>query len=109
MLRRAVLASIAAGLCFVGAACAADDDPLTLLDSQLEPIKWSDIEGWTTDDHLAAFATYRASCQPFLALRKRPRDERPVYGALWEVCRRAAALKPADATAARSFFEDNFR
>ena len=109
MLRRAVLASIAAGLCFAGAAGAAEgDDPLKLLDSQLEPIKWSDIDGWAADDHLAAFATYQASCQPFLKMR-RPRDERPVYGALWQVCRRAAALKPADAAAARSFFEDNFR
>src|SRR5262245_25895835 len=109
MLRRAFLASIAAALCFAGPVRAAEgDDPLTLLDSQLEPINWSDIEGWTADDHLAAFAAYRASCQPFLKTR-RPQDERPVYAALWQVCRRAARLKPANAAAARTFFEDNFR
>ncbi|MEA2924616.1 MAG: rane-bound lytic murein transglycosylase, partial [Alphaproteobacteria bacterium] len=84
------------------------DEPFKLADSQLEPVKWADVEGWAADDQLAAFAAYQTSCQTFLKI-KRPRDERPVYGALWEACRRAAAVKPASAEAARAFFEENFR
>ena len=71
-------------------------------------MKWADVEGWAADDQLAAFAAYQTSCQTFLKI-KRPRDERPIYGALWEVCRRAAAVRPATAEAARAFFEENFR
>ena len=32
-------------------------------DSQFEPIKWSELAGWTADDHLAAYTTYQTSCQ----------------------------------------------
>jgi peptidoglycan lytic transglycosylase A len=84
------------------------DEPFKIADTQLEPVKWADIAGWAGDDHLAAFAAYQTSCQPFRNV-KRPRDDRPVYNALWEVCRRAAAVRPADKEAARRFFEDNFR
>ena len=58
-------------------------DPLKFAGSQLEPLKWSELAGWATDDHLAAFAAYEAGC-PALA-RKRPtrRRSRPeVSGAL---------------------------
>ena len=86
-----LLGSIAAAtLGFAGFARAAPgDEPFKLADSQLEPVKWTDVEGWATDDQLAAFAAYQTSCQPFLKI-KRPRDERPIYSALWEACRRAA-------------------
>jgi membrane-bound lytic murein transglycosylase A len=101
------IAAITLGL--AGAAYAEPgDEPLKLPDSQLEPVKWTDIDGWAADDHLSAFAAFQTSCQPFRKI-KQPRDERPVYNALWEVCRRAATVTPADANAARSFFEDNFR
>ena len=53
----------------------------------------ADLEGWAADDHLAAFDAFQTSCQPFRKV-KRPRDERPVYNALWEVCRRTAAVRP---------------
>jgi membrane-bound lytic murein transglycosylase A len=84
------------------------DEPFKLADTQLEPAKWVDVAGWAVDDHLAAFAAYLSSCQLFRNV-KRPRDDRPVYNALWEVCRRAAAVRPVDKEAARRFFEDNFR
>jgi membrane-bound lytic murein transglycosylase A len=112
---RALLAGITAAtlhaaslVLVVPAAAEPGDEPFKLPDSQLEPAKWSDIEGWAADDHLAAFATFQVSCQPFRKI-KQSRDERPVYNALWEVCRRAAGVKPANAQAARAFFEDNFR
>src|SRR5262249_54534370 len=41
------------------------DEPFKLADSQLEPVKWADVVGWAADDHLAAFAAFKASCQTF--------------------------------------------
>ena len=111
---RALLAGIAATtLWLAGPACAEPGDeppqPLQLPDSQLEQIKWSQLEGWAADDHKAAFAAFQTSCQPFRKV-KQPRDQRPVYGALWELCRRTATMRPpANGRAARAFFEDNFR
>jgi membrane-bound lytic murein transglycosylase A len=55
----------------------------------------SALPGWAQDDHAAAFAAYRATCQV-------TRD--PAYAA---VCRRATG--PLDEFAARQFFEANFR
>jgi membrane-bound lytic murein transglycosylase A len=89
---------------------ARDVDPLQAPDTQLEPINWSDIDGWAADDHAAAFGTFRSSCNPFLA-RRAARDSRPIHQALREVCRRAASAGPlaTDKAKAREFFEQNFR
>jgi peptidoglycan lytic transglycosylase A len=103
------LGSIAAALSLPAPLCAEPgDEPFKLADTELEPVKWTDVAGWAADDHLAAFATYQTSCKPFRNA-KEPRDERPVYNALAEICRRAAGVRPADKDAARRFFEDNFR
>jgi membrane-bound lytic murein transglycosylase A len=103
------LGSIAAALSLPAPLCAEPgDEPFKLADTELEPVKWTDVAGWAADDHLAAFATYQTSCRPFRNV-KEPRDERPVYNALAEVCRRAAGVRPADKDGARRFFEDNFR
>ena len=87
-----------------------DVDPLQAPDTQLEPITWTDIDGWANDDHAAAFGTFRASCNPFLA-RRAANDSRPIHRALWEVCRRAASAGALenDKDKARAFFEENFR
>ena len=89
---------------------ARDVDPLQAPDTQLEPVTWSDIDGWANDDHAAAFDTFRASCRPFLA-RGAANDSRPIHRALREVCRRAASAGPlgGDKDKARAFFEENFR
>jgi membrane-bound lytic murein transglycosylase A len=84
------------------------DEPFKLADSQLEPVKWTDVEGWAEDDHLAAFTAYQTSCQVFLKI-KRPPDDRPIAGGLWDACRRAAAVRPSSGEGARAFFEANFR
>ena len=83
-------------------------DPLKFAGSQLEPLKWSELAGWATDDHLAAFAVYEAGCR---AARKRPRgdDHAQISGALGNVCRKALALQPKDSDTARAFFEQNFQ
>src|SRR5260370_9816308 len=83
------------------------DAPAKLADSQLELLKWGEVAGWAADDHVAAFAAYQASCQTFRGI-KQPHDDRPVFNALWEVCRRAARVRPPAKRAARHFFEDNF-
>jgi membrane-bound lytic murein transglycosylase A len=105
---RGVVASlVGAILCFTASAESAEE-PLKLVDSQLEPVNWTELANWRTDDHLAAFAAYRTSCQ---ALRKSPRtdDHGSIHGALRNVCRKAMDLQPKDSDTARTFFEQNFQ
>ena len=92
---------------YLTATAASAEEPLKLADSQLEPAKWTELAGWTADDHLAAFAAYQTSCK---ALRKIPRtdDHGQTHSALWNVCRKAIGLRPQDSDAARAFFEQNF-
>jgi len=95
----------------LGAGCIAQGagvDPLNIPDTQLEPVEWADLDGWSADDHVMAFATFLASCKPFLNIG-RPRDPRPIYEGLLHACRRALATKIASAAEARKFFEENFR
>jgi peptidoglycan lytic transglycosylase A len=82
-------------------------DPLNIPDTQLEPVKWSDLDGWAADDHGAAFAAFRASCEPFNRQRHL-RDPRPVAAALKDVCRHVAHLGALKGAKARAFFEENF-
>jgi 3D (Asp-Asp-Asp) domain-containing protein len=74
--RGAIAGFVGAILCSTGSTALAQE-PLKLPGSQLEPIKWTELAGWSADDHLAAFAAYLASCQ---ALRKNPQfgDDRPI-------------------------------
>ena len=84
--------------------------PMRLAETRLEPIAWGDIEGWTSDDHAAAFATFLSSCRAVVAgAKSAARDPRPVAAALVAACGRALATAPLEGDAARHFFEDNFR
>ncbi len=104
-----VAAALAFGLLSATSIDARDVDPLGAPDTQLEPIDWPEVDGWDHDDHAAAFATFRTSCNPLLA-RRAARDSRRIHQALREVCRRAAAGEiGTDAAKAREFFERNFR
>jgi len=108
LLARTVVAGLLA-LGMVAAAQAEDTDPLKIPDTQLEPLSgWSALDGWAADDHVASFSAFLKSCAPFL-VSKEPREGRPIYAALWHVCRRAAPLRPTTAAEARAFFEENFR
>ena len=94
---------------FCSAATAASaEELLNVGGNQLEHVKWAELAG-VDDDHLAAFAAYQSSCQAQLQ-RGRPddRQQKPLTGALRNVCRKALALRPQDSNAARSFFEGNF-
>ena len=101
---RAVLGVCIAAFALAGVADASAEDPLRLSGTQLEPATWSDLAGWVSDDHLAAFAAYQRSCR---ALRSAP-EHGPTTNALRAACQRAAAVRPQDAPAARLFFEQNF-
>src|SRR5215475_12702239 len=106
---RWLVASLFGAIMWLAAGVASAEGPLKFAGSQLEPVKWSELAGWTADDHLAAFAAYQASCQ---ALRKKtPRgdDRGQISAALWNVCRNAIGLRPQDANTARAFFEKNFQ
>jgi len=90
------------------ATAALDDGPLKIPDAALEPVRWDDLDGWAADDHASAFAAFRASCRPIT--RGRPvADPRPIRAALAATCARAVAAKALEETAARQFFETNFR
>jgi len=83
-------------------------EPLRIPDAALEPTGWDELNGWSGDDHASAFATFQASCRPIV--RSKPlNDGRPVRAALQTVCARAVKTGPLGSTAARQFFEDNFR
>ncbi len=80
--------------------------PLTLPDTVLEPLAWSDLDGWAQDNHTEAFATFAASCRAVLGRARSNIDTRPIFAGLADICRKARSGSPRDA---RAFFEENFR
>jgi membrane-bound lytic murein transglycosylase A len=102
--------ALAVGLASLSlAATRARADPLRFPGSQYEPIRWADLDGWATDDHAAAFATFLASCRVMTTGKQhQPVDITPIADALKGVCLRALAAVPLDEDGARKFFEANF-
>src|SRR5215471_18079048 len=102
----------AAAIWLIGAVAQAHSqttvDPLQIPDSQLEPIQWSELNGWTSDDHGAAFAAFQASCEVFNRQRQLS-DTRAVASALKDICKRMPRTGPLKGDKARAFFEENFR
>jgi len=83
---------------------------LKIAGSQIEPLAFSDIDGWAADDHAAAFAAFMVSCKAILKSSPKIRASRPLmYRALYDVCSRAADVKAPDNAKVRAFFEENFR
>lgn len=82
-----------------------------------KPITFADVPGWVADDHLAAFETFRKSCERIrasAAARERSAGAgaikpAPPHPALVSVCEVAGRI-PGKVTndAARAFFEANF-
>src|SRR5262252_6352714 len=46
-----------------GTSSTRDAGPLSIPNAALEPVGWGDLDGWTSDDHALAFATFNASCR----------------------------------------------
>jgi len=82
--------------------------PVRIPESQMEPLKWTVLDGWTTEDHAEVFAVFRNSCKPLMGVARANNDQRPVLHALASVCRRALALNNPSSERAKQFFEDNF-
>jgi membrane-bound lytic murein transglycosylase A len=82
--------------------------PLQISGSQYAPAAWTDIPGWSTDDHLAAFRTFRASCKPIVAQRNPPADSRALGWSLRDPCAAARADDISDNGRAAAFFERHF-
>jgi membrane-bound lytic murein transglycosylase A len=82
--------------------------PIEISDSQYAPVAFSDIAGWTEDDHLQAFSAFRASCKPIAAQRQPPADPKALGPSLRDPCRAAKAADISDGAKARAFFEANF-
>ena len=103
-----VVAYLIGAIVWVTAGTASAEGPLTLAGGQLEPVKWSELAGWTADDHLAAFAAYRNSCDALRKLRRTDDDRGQISRALQNVCRKAIGVRLQDAHTARDF-EQNFQ
>ena len=82
--------------------------PFQLNGSQYVPLAWTDIPGWSDDDQLAAFRTFRASCRPIAAQHDLPSDPKALGISLRDPCRAARATEISDGAKARSFFEERF-
>ena len=104
-----VVASLVCAILCLTTSAASVEEPLQLADSQLEPVKWTELAGWTADDHLAAFSAYQTSCQALREMRRPVDDREPIHGALWNVCGEAIGLRPQNYDTARAFFEQNFQ
>jgi hypothetical protein len=66
---RGLVTSLVSVVLYVTANAASAEEPLKLANTQLEPVKWTELAGWTADDHLAAFAAYEKSCQALSKIR----------------------------------------
>jgi len=92
------------------AVLAQSSGPLIFPDTQYEPVEWSELEGWSSDDHAAAFAAFLGSCRTLQNRRRQSaRDLTPIPAALKDICDDARAAIPLDADGARTFFEEHFR
>jgi membrane-bound lytic murein transglycosylase A len=95
--------------CWILTMLAAEAAPKLAGKARLEPLAFSDLAGWTQDDHAAAFETYRRSCQALVAQAEEPRPAQKAQGPLLTVCRRALEAGSLSAPAARRFFETHFQ
>jgi membrane-bound lytic murein transglycosylase A len=88
--------------------------PPEIPNSQYLPLAWADVPGWTDDDHLAAYRTFRASCKPIAAKPDgspgpKASDTKALGDSLRDPCRDARALELSDGSKAKLFFEAHFQ
>ena len=82
--------------------------PLEIPNSQYVPLGWSEVAGWSDDDHLAAYRAFRTSCRPIAAQNGPPLDSKALGTSLRDPCRSARSLELSDGATAKAFFEENF-
>lgn len=84
--------------------------PFRLPDTQLLPASFDMLNGWASDDHVAALEAFRKSCEPILRRAKSKASVKPLELALRDPCSRVVLYRmPVSGTIARVFFEQNFR
>ena len=109
--RSAIRLVLASGLALALTAMTMKPAPaseIRLRKAAVEQLKFSDLNGWTEDNHLVAFATFLNSCKAILEGTKAMRRARPVFAGLYQVCERATKAGLLDRDQARQFFEANF-
>jgi len=107
---RVLLVAVAfLGFASLPLAQAAERWPIEFPDTQYQPVEWSGLDGWASDDHATAFAAFLESCRALNAAGQSDRDPSAMAHALKSVCSRAVAAVPLEEDGARKFFEDNFR
>ena len=84
------------------------ESPLQITGTQYAPVAWSDIAGWSEDDHLAAYKTFHDSCKPIAAQIKPPSEPKALGTSLRDPCRIARGLELIDGARAKAFFEEHF-
>jgi membrane-bound lytic murein transglycosylase A len=84
------------------------DFPFEISGSQYAPVAWTDIAGWSEDDHLLAYKAFRASCKPIAAQTAPAASSKALGTSLRDPCRLARAADIIDGASARAFFEANF-
>ena len=82
--------------------------PLQINGSQYTTAAWTDIAGWSADDHLAAYKAFQVSCKPIVAQTKPPAEAKALGASLRDPCVLARGLELADGAKAKAFFEQNF-
>jgi membrane-bound lytic murein transglycosylase A len=84
------------------------DLPFEISNSQYLPLTWSEIAGWSDDDHLAAYKAFRISCRPIAAQSGAQVDPKFLGASLRDPCRIAKGLEFSDGAGAKAFFEEHF-
>ncbi len=82
--------------------------PLEISGSQYAPLAWSDISGWSEDDHLLAYKAFRTSCVSIAAQQDPSAEPKALGNSLREPCRATRTLDVRDDAGARAFFETHF-
>ena len=83
--------------------------PIVFPDTQYEPVEWADLDGWTGDDHAAAFAAFLGSCRTLQNRHRQARELTAIPAALKDICEAARQAIPLDQEGTKKFFEDHFR
>jgi membrane-bound lytic murein transglycosylase A len=82
--------------------------PITVSGAQYAPLRWADVTGWASDNHVQAYNAFRVSCASIAAQRNPPEDSKALGASLREPCRAAKAREITEDANARAFFEENF-
>ncbi len=82
--------------------------PIEIGGGQYAPLNWSDLSGWSDDDPVPAFRTFRESCKPIVAQIKPLADDKALGSSLRDPCKIARATDITETAKAREFFEQNF-